>query len=117
MTIKAAKQKYPDKEIVAILKTHTLSRTKEFAEEFAEALNLADKAYIMDVGVDREEIGYDDVTYEVILEKLTNGEYISLDTVDKLLKHKNAVLLFMSSKDIYVLQAEYEKRLKETLES
>ena len=34
----------------------------------------------MDVGVDREEIGYDDVTYEVILEKLTNGEYISLDT-------------------------------------
>lgn len=116
VTIKAAKQKYPDKEIVAILKTHTLSRTKEFAEEFAEALNLADKSYIMDVGVDREEVGYDDVTYEVILEKLNNGEYISLDTVDKLLKHKNAVLLFMSSKDIYVLQAEYEKRLKETLE-
>lgn len=115
VTIKAAKQKYPDKEIVAILKTHTLSRTKEFAEEFAEALNLADKSYIMDVGVDREETGYDDVTYEVILDKLNNGEYISLETVDKLLVHENAVLLFMSSKDIYVLQREYEKRLKQKL--
>lgn len=113
VTIKGARQKYPDKEIVAILKTHTLSRTKEFADEFAEALNLADKAYIMDVGVDREEIGYDGVTYKLILDKLKNGEYMSLDLVDKLLKHKNAVMIFMSSKDIYVLQELYEKKIQE----
>lgn len=115
VTIKGARQKYPDKEIVAILKTHTLSRTKEMAQEFADALNLADKAYVMDVGVDREEIGYDDVTCDVILEKLNNGEYMSLDLVDKLLQHKNAVLLFMSSKDIYVLQEKYEALLEEQL--
>lgn len=113
VTIKGARQKYPDKEIVAILKTHTLSRTKEMADEFAEALNLADKAYVMDVGVDREEIGYDDVTCQVILDKLDNGEYMSLDLVDKLLQHKNAVLIFMSSKDIYVLQDKYEKLLED----
>ena len=112
VTIKGARQKYPDKEIVAILKTHTLSRTKEMAQEFADALNLADKSYIMDIGVDREEDGYDDVTYEVILDKLNNGEYINLDMVDKLLKHKNAVMIFMSSKDIYVLQNKYEELLK-----
>ena len=112
VTIKGARQKYPDKEIVAILKTHTLSRTKEIAQEFADALNLADKSYIMDIGVDREEDGYDDVTYEVILDKLNNGEYINLDMVDKLLKHKNAVMIFMSSKDIYVLQNKYEEQLK-----
>ena len=112
VTIKGARQKYPDKEIVAILKTHTLSRTKEMAQEFADALNLADKAYVMDVGVDREEIGYDDVTCQVILDKLDNGEYINLDMVDKLLKHKNAVMLFMSSKDIYVLQNKYEELLE-----
>lgn len=114
VTIKAARQKYPDKEIVAILKTHTLSRTKEMADEFAKALNLADKSYIMDVGVDREETGYDDVTYKVILDKLDNGEYISLDNVDKLLKHKNSVMIFMSSKDIYVLQDKYEELLKKS---
>ena len=115
VTIKAARQKYPDKKIVAILKTHTLSRTKEMADEFVEALNLADDAYVMDVGVDREEIGYDGVDYHVILDKLRNGKYMSLDRVDELLKYENAVLIFMSSKDIYVLQKEYEKRLKEKL--
>ena len=109
VTIKGARQKYPNKKIIAILKTHTLSRTKEMAEEFAQALNLADYSYIMDVGVDRFEEGYDDVTYEVILEKLENGEYISLELVDKLLEYENSVIIFMSSKDIYLLQQEYEK--------
>ena len=113
VTIKAARQKYPNKKIVAILKTHTLSRTKEMADDFVEALDLADDSYVMDVGVDREEIGYDDVDYHVILDKLRNGKYMSLDKVDELLKYENAVLIFMSSKDIYVLQKEYEKRLKE----
>lgn len=113
VTIKGAQQKYPDKKIIAILKTHTLSRTKEMANEFVEALNLADKAYVMDVGVDREELGYDDVTYHNILDKLDNGEYMSLELVDKLLEHQDSVLLFMSSKDIYVLQAAYEEKLKE----
>lgn len=113
VTIKAARQKYPNKEIVAILKTHTLSRTKEMAVDFAKALSLADKSYIMDVGVDREEEGYDDVTYKVIQDKVENCEYINLDTVDKLLKHKNAVMIFMSSKDIYLLQNKYEELLNE----
>ena len=112
VTIKAAKQKYPDKKIIAILKTHTLSRTQEFAQEFADALNLADKAYVMDIGVDRFEEGYDDVTYNVILDKLNNGSYMSMDKVDELLEYQNAVLLFMSSKDIYVLKEAYEKKLK-----
>jgi UDP-N-acetylmuramate--alanine ligase len=89
VTIKAAKQKYPDKKIVAVLKTHTVSRTFEFKEDFAEAMNLADKQYIMDVGVDRKEEGYEDVTYKVILDHLDNGEYISLDTVDKLLEYED----------------------------
>lgn len=115
VTIKAARQKYPNKKIVAILKTHTLSRTKEMADDFVEALNLADVSYVMDVGVDREEIGYDDVDYHVILDKLDNGSYMSLDKVDELLEYENAVLIFMSSKDIYVLQNEYEKRLKQKL--
>ncbi len=115
VTIKGARQKYPNKRIVAILKTHTLSRTKEMADDFVEALDLADDAYVMDVGVDREEIGYDDVDCHVILDKLRNGQYMSLDKVDELLKYENAVLIFMSSKDIYVLQNEYEKKLKEKL--
>jgi hypothetical protein len=35
---------------------------------------------------------------------MPEAEYMSLELVDKLLKHKNAVILFMSSKDIYKLK-------------
>ena len=111
VTIKGARQKYPDKEIVAVLMVHTLSRAKMFAQEFADALNLADKAYITDIYTDRPEEGYDGVTYKDIMDKTNNCEHISLETVDKLLKHKNAVILFMSSKAIYVYKDKYEELL------
>ena len=111
VTIKGARQKYPDKEIVAVLMVHTLSRAKIFAQEFADALNLADKAYITDIYTDRPEEGYDGVTYKDIMDKTNNCEHISLETVDKLLKHKNAVILFMSSKAIYVYKDKYEELL------
>ena len=113
VTIKAARQKYPDKEIVAVLMIHTLSRAKIFAQEFADALSLADKSYITDIYTDRVEEGYDDVTYKDIMDKVPNCEHISLEDIDKLLKHKNAVILFMSSKAIYVLEDAYEKLLAE----
>lgn len=111
VTIKGARQKYPDKEIVAVLMVHTLSRAKIFAQEFADALNLADKAYITDIYTDRPEEGYDGVTYKDIMDKTNNCEHITLETVDKLLKHKNAVILFMSSKAIYVYKDKYEELL------
>ncbi len=111
VTIKGARQKYPDKEIVAVLMIHTYSRAHEFERQFADALNLADKAYVTDVYMDRKE---DCEPYNVnnLIKLLNNGEHISLDEIDKLLKHKNAVILFMSSKEIYVLQNAYEKLIE-----
>ena len=112
VTIEAAKKKYPNKQVIAIFKAHTKSRVKFFYKEFADSLNLADKAYVMDIGEDRKEVGYDDVTCNLIIDNLKNGEYISLDTVDKLLQYKDSVLLFMSSKDIYVLEDKYKEIAK-----
>ena len=111
VTIKGARQKYPDKTVVAILMIHTYSRAREFEQQFADALNLADKAYVTDVYMDRKE---DCDPYDVknLIKLLHNGEHISLDEVDKLLTYKNAVMLFMSSKEIYVLQNAYEAKLQ-----
>jgi len=109
VTIEAAKKKYPERKIIAIFKAHTKSRVKYFYKEFAEALSLADKAYVMDIGEDRKEVGYDDVTCNLIIDNIKNGEYISLETADKLLQYKDSVLLFMSSKDIYVLENKYKE--------
>lgn len=111
VTIEAARKKYPDREIVALFKAHTRSRVQYFHKEFADALNLADKAFVLDIGEDRKELGYDGVSCMDIIKDLKNGEYISLEEVNKLLPYKdtNAVLLFMSSKDIYVLENKYKE--------
>lgn len=108
VTIKAAKQKYPDKKIIAIFKAHTFSRVVEFADDFAKALNIADKAYVMDINYDRErKEDFPGVDAYTIIDKLDNGDYIEQGMADKLLEYDNAVLLFMSSKEIYLLQQEY----------
>ena len=67
----------------------------------------------MEIGVDRKEVGFDDVSHEDILKYTNNGEFISLDTADKLLQYKDSVLLFMSSKDIYFLEDKYKELAKE----
>lgn len=112
VTIKGARQKYPNKEIVAVLLIHTYSRAAKFTNEFVDALNLADKAYVMDVYVDRKE-DIEPFDCHEIIKRLDNGEYINNDMADKLLVHENAVIIFMSSKEIYVLQKAYEEKLKE----
>ena len=66
----------------------------------------------MDIAEDRKEVGYDEVDANWIIKLLNNGEHISLETTDKLLKYKNSVLLFMSSKDIYVLEDKYKELAK-----
>lgn len=112
-TIKAARQKYPNKEVVAIFKPNTYSRTKELYKDFISALNLADIAYVTDITCDRElPSEFPGVTSDLIIDGLNNGEHIGDETIEKLLKHNNAVLLFMSCKDIYTMKGNFEKLLK-----
>ena len=112
VTIKAARQKYPDKKIIAVFKPHTFSRVSEFALEFANALNLADKAFVMDINYDREKPSdYPGINAYTIIDKLDNGDYIELGMAKKLLEYENAVILFMSSKEIYLLEDEYKNLL------
>ncbi len=114
VTIKAARQKYPDKKIIAVFKPHTFSRVEEFSDAFANSLNLADKAYVMDINYDREDPNdYPNITPYTIIDKLNNGEYIEKGMANKLLEYDNAVILFMSSKEIYILEDEYKKLLDE----
>ena len=114
VTINAARQKYPDKKVIAVFKAHTFSRVEEFADEFASALNLADKAYVMDINYDREKPeDYPGITPYTIIDKLDNGDYIEQGQASKLLEYDNAVILFMSSKEIYLLEEEYKKLLEE----
>lgn len=114
VTIKSARQKYPDKKVIAVFKAHTFSRVQDFKDEFIRSLNLADKAYVMDINYDREDPNdYPGVDAYTIINGLDNGDYIEQGMADKLLEYDNAVILFMSSKEIYLLADEYKKLLNE----
>lgn len=109
VTIQSARQKYPNKEIVAVFLPNTYSRTKALMSDFISALKTADKAYVMDIHCDRErKEDYPGVSSDEIIKNVPNAEKISLDTVDKLLKHKNAAICFMSCTNIYELLDKYE---------
>lgn len=112
VTIESARQKYPNKEIVAVFLPNTYSRTKALMSDFISALKTADKAYVMDIHSDRErKEDYPGVSSDEIIKNVPNAEKISLDTVDKLLKHKNAAVCFMSCTNIYELLDKYEALL------
>ena len=113
-TIKAARQKYPDKKIVAVFQPHTFSRTKEFKDDFVNIFNTIDKTYVLDIHPAREKAeDYPDVTSSIIIDNLKCGEHINVDEADKFRDLDNTVLLFLSPNDLSVL----ENNIIELLES
>ncbi len=107
-TIEAARQKYPNREIVAIFQPHTYTRTKTFLSEFAESLSEADAVYLCDIfGSAREDNG--DMTIEDLQDKIPKSSLIDEQTIERLSKHHDAVLIFMGAGDIQKYQDSYER--------
>ena len=115
-TLKAVKQKYPDKKVVSIFQPHTFTRTKEFADDIAEVLNTTDKAFVMDIHPAREkQEDYEGVTSDLIIKNLKSGGHINIDEAEKLYEEKDAVYVFMSPNDISSLENDLQKLLEENL--
>lgn len=110
-TIDAATQKYPDKEIIAVFQPHTFTRTIALMDDFGEALNLADSVYLCDIfSSAREQTGK--VSIEDLAGKIAKGaEILQLNNMSPLLKHKNAVVLFMGAGDVQKFGTAYEDLL------
>ncbi|NLW14861.1 MAG: UDP-N-acetylmuramate--L-alanine ligase [Erysipelothrix sp.] len=113
VTLEATRTRYPDRKIVAIFKPHRVGRVYYFAEEFKEALMLADEVGLCPfTSIDDYEEGIDiDITY---LQDKIPGSFIVNERdedIKMLADLKPAVYVFMSSKNIYDL----EDKLKELL--
>lgn len=108
-TIDAAKQKYPNRKVVAVFQPHTFSRTVALLEEFGEALNLADDVHLVDIfNSAREQAG--EVTIDDLAKKIKgNVEIVSTDHLSPLLNYDDAVILFMGAGDIDQLGHQFEK--------
>ncbi|WP_110114149.1 UDP-N-acetylmuramate--L-alanine ligase [Bacillus sp. CGMCC 1.16541] len=109
-TISATRQKYPEREVVAVFQPHTFTRTQTFLENFAESLQKADKVYLCDIfGSAREHQGK--LTIEDLREKIDGAELIGEQNVEILKDHHDAVLVFMGAGDIQKFEELYQSTI------
>ncbi|HVW97956.1 MAG TPA: UDP-N-acetylmuramate--L-alanine ligase [Mucilaginibacter sp.] len=104
-TIRSVKRLYPDKKLTTIFQPHLYTRTRDFVEGFAEALDLSDELIILDIYPARE-LPIAGVDSEMILERmeLENKRCISKnDVVNVIRQEKPALLLTVGAGDIDTL--------------
>lgn len=113
VTYDSAREKYPDKKIIAVFMPNTYSRTEALFDDFVKALSLYDKAYITDIKCDRErEEDYPNINSDKLIEVIPNAEKISIDDIDKLKDLHNTVICFMSCANISPLVEKTKEMLK-----
>ncbi len=72
-TLKAVREIFPDKKLTLVFQPHLFSRTRDFMNEFAEALSLADRLLLMEIYPAREK-PIEGITSSVLLEKINCSE-------------------------------------------
>jgi len=113
--IGAAKALYPHKKITGIFQPHLFTRTRDFADGFAESLDMLDECLLLDIYPARE-LPIEGITSAMLLSKMksTNKKVLQKNEVLTYLKeHDTEVLLTLGAGDIDTLVEPIEKLLKE----
>lgn len=116
--IKAAKQMNPGKKITGIFQPHLYSRTKDFADGFAEALDQLDEAILLPIYPARE-LPMEGVESELIFNKmrLSNKSIKKMEeVVGYLASRQNKVIMTIGAGDIDLLRSPIQNKLKEMYE-
>ena len=113
-TIQSARQKYPNRELVAIFQPHTFTRTKAFLQNFADSLSKADSVYLCDIfGSAREKSGA--LSIQDLANLIEGSKVLTMDVIPDLLTHEDSVFLFMGAGDIHKFQNAFENTIKENI--
>ena len=103
--ITGAKKLFPSENCVVVFQPHLFSRTKDFADDFAASLDLADEVILLPIYPARE-LPMEGVTSELIMGKMKN-ENRSVKTKEELLawieKNKTELLITAGAGDIDTL--------------
>jgi len=115
-TIQSARQKYPDRQVIAVFQPHTFSRTATFLQDFADSLSKADAVYLCDIfGSAREKQG--SLSIEDLQALIANSKILQTDNIEPLKEHTDAVFLFMGAGDVNKYQSAFEDVLKSNEET
>ena len=100
--ITAVRKIYPDREICGIFQPHLYTRTRDFADEFASALNLLDRNILLPIYPAREK-PIEGITSEYLLGKMHNNNALVLskeELIPYLQSHRPQILLTIGAGDI-----------------
>jgi UDP-N-acetylmuramate--alanine ligase len=100
--IEAARQLYPDKKLTGIFQPHLYSRTRDFQDGFAEALDKLDEIYLLDIYPAREE-PIEGVSSSIVFDKMKNTNKHLLkksELLDKINLKTVEVLMTLGAGDI-----------------
>ena len=101
-SLKAVRDIYPEKELTLIFQPHLFSRTRDFMNEFAEALSLADRLLLMEIYPAREK-PIEGITSSVLLEKVRCKEKqicSKEELIDTIRKINPELIMTMGAGDI-----------------
>ncbi len=87
---------YPNKKLLVVFQPHLFSRTRDFADGFAESLSKADELILLDIYPARElQENYQEITSDWLLEKinLKNKELSTLGNAFNKIKEKDFDIL------------------------
>ncbi|MBL7935692.1 MAG: UDP-N-acetylmuramate--L-alanine ligase, partial [Bacteroidia bacterium] len=113
--ITAAKQLYPDKQVTGIFQPHLFSRTRDFADGFAESLDLLDVCVLLDIYPAREK-PIEGINSQMLLDKMKSANRFLVkkeNVLDFLKTHPPQVLMTLGAGDIDSLIEPIEKMLTE----
>ena len=100
--ITAVRGIYPGKEICGVFQPHLYTRTRDFADEFAAALNLLDRVILLPIYPAREK-PIEGITSEFLLSKVSVADKRVLQKAELfpyLRQHRPDVLLTIGAGDI-----------------
>jgi UDP-N-acetylmuramate--alanine ligase len=116
--ITAVKQLYPDKKVTGIFQPHLFSRTRDFADGFAESLDLLDVCVLLDIYPAREK-PIEGINSQMLLDKMNCTQKFLVkkeNVIDFLKTHQPEVVMTLGAGDIDTLILPIEDLLKEKLE-
>ena len=100
--ITAVRKIYPDREICGIFQPHLYTRTRDFADDFASALDLLDRTILLPIYPAREK-PIEGITSEYLLGKMHNNNALVLskeELIPYLQSHRPQILLTIGAGDI-----------------
>jgi UDP-N-acetylmuramate--alanine ligase len=117
--ISSAKEMYPHKKITGIFQPHLFSRTRDFADDFAESLDLLDECILLEIYPAREApiAGVDSNLLLQKMKKTKKSICSKKDLIKEIAGREIEVLITMGAGDIDTLVAPLKEELTKRLSS